>query len=188
MQVARQRYTFAEYLELEAMSPIKHEYYGGQVWAMAGGSPAHAGVCVNVSTTLANQLRDRPCRVFGSDLRVRVRETGLATYPDVSVVCGALEADPDDRGKHTVVNPIVVVEVLSPSTEDYDRGEKLAHYKTIASLQEMALVAHDQRRIELWRRVESGWALEVISDRGSLDLASIGCRLELDEVYRDPLA
>lgn len=188
MEVARQRYTFPEYLALEAISPVRHEYCGGHVWAMAGGSPDHAGIAVNVSTTLANQLRGKPRRVFSSDLRVRVRETGLATYPDVSVVCGSLESDPDDASGQTVVNPIVIVEVLSPSTEDYDRGEKLAHYKSIPSLQEMVLVAHDQHRIELWRRAGDSWTLEVVSERGSVELRSVECRLELDEVYRDPLA
>src|SRR5687768_14245293 len=124
-QVARQRYTFGQYIDLEQLSPIKHEFLGGAVWAMAGGTPDHAAIAANVSALLVEQLRGRPCRLFGSGLRVRVKATGLGTYPDVSVVCDALELDPDDRTRTTVVNPKLIVEVLSPSTEEYDRGEKL---------------------------------------------------------------
>lgn len=184
---ARQRYTFEEYLELEAISPVRHEYRDGGVWAMAGGSPAHAAIAVNVSTRLSTALRDRPCRVFGSDLRIRVAATGLGTYPDVSVVCGALELDPEDRRGHTVTNPTVVVEILSPSTEDYDRGEKLAEYKRIASLREIVLVAHDEPRLEIWRRVGEIWTLEVSRGDAIAELHSVGCSLPLSEVYRDPL-
>src|SRR5690606_3991742 len=95
---ARQKYSFEGYIELEEMSPlVKHEFLDGQVWALAGGSPDHAAIATNVATLLSNQLRGQPCRVFGSDLRVRVKATGLATYPDVTVVCGRLELDPDDK-------------------------------------------------------------------------------------------
>lgn len=174
-------------LSLEAISPVKHEFLSGQVWAMAGGTPDHAGVAVNVSTSLTNQLRERPCRVFGSDLRVRVQATGLATYPDVSVVCGSLEFDPQDAGRNTVINPVVIVEVLSPSTEDYDRGEKLAHYKSVASLAAIVLIAHDEHRIEHWRRVDERWTLEVAGAGGVVELGGVECRLEVAEVYRDPL-
>ncbi|NJK32605.1 MAG: Uma2 family endonuclease [Deltaproteobacteria bacterium] len=188
--LARQRHSFAEYLELEAISRVKHEYLDGQVWAMAGGTPAHAAITVNVSVLLAMALRDRPCQVFSSDLRVRVQATGLATYPDITVVCGALETDPDDRAGNTAINPLLIVEVLSPSTEDYDRGEKLSHYKHIPSVREILLIAHDERRIESWRRSDSGWTLEVaragVEDR--LHLAAVECTLELAEVYRNPLA
>lgn len=111
---ARQWYTFAEYVDLEASSPIKHEFLDGQVWAMAGRSPDHAAVASNVNALLNRQLRGKPCRVFSSDLRVRSRATGLGTYADVTVVCGQLDLDPEDPKRHTVVNPSVLVEVLSP--------------------------------------------------------------------------
>jgi Uma2 family endonuclease len=150
--VPRQRFTFADYVRLEETSRVKHEYLEGQVWAMAGGTPDHAAVAVNVSTLLSTGVRDQPCCVFNSDLRVRVKQTGLGTYPDVTVVCGRLELDPEDPEQHTVVNPRLVVEVLSPSTEAYDRGEKLSHYKLIPSLEEVVLVAHDEHRLEVWRR------------------------------------
>jgi len=184
---ARQRFTFDDYLVLEETSAAKHEFLDGQVWAMAGGSPEHGAIAANVIVLLGSQLRDRPCRVFTSDVRIRVKATGLATYPDVSVVCGRQESDPDDRHGNTVINPRVVVEVLSPSTEDYDRGEKLAHYKQIPSLQEIVLVAHEERRIELWRREADHWILDVIRGEQSATIASIGCALTPREVYRNPL-
>src|SRR5262245_13134541 len=131
------RFTFEQYVVLEKDSGTKHEFLGGQVWAMSGGSPEHAAVGAKVTTLLSNALRDKPCRTYSSDLRVRVKATGLATYPDVTVVCGPIELDPEDPNEHTVINPRLLVEVLSPSTEDYDRGEKLGHYKQIPSLAEV---------------------------------------------------
>src|SRR5690606_31274388 len=121
---------------------IKHEFLDGLVWAMAGGSPEHAAIAANIVALLVNQLAGRRCRVFSSDLRVRVKATGLATYPDVTVVCEQLELDPDDPKGHTVTNPKLLVEVLSPSTAEYDRGEKLDHYRQIESLEVILLVAH----------------------------------------------
>ena len=184
----RQRYSFAEYLELEAMSPVKHEFFDGHVWAMAGGTPAHAAIAVNIASLLRQQLRGRPCRVFSSDLRVRVLATGLGTYPDVSVVCDRLQADPDDPKENTIINPRVIVEVLSASTEQYDRGEKLAHYKQIDGLAEIILVAHDSRRLERWRRDDEHWELHVTHGDDTVTLDSIGCALPLTDIYDDPLA
>jgi Uma2 family endonuclease len=186
--VARQRFTYADYLELEEASPVKHEFLDGHVWAMAGGTPEHGGIAANLIALMGGQLRARPCRVFTSDVRIRVRATGLATYPDVSVVGGRQETDPDDPKANTLVNPQVVVEVLSPSTEDYDRGEKLAHYKQIPSVQEIVLVAQEERRIELWRREGDHWVLDVARGDETAVLASLGCELPLLEVYRNPLA
>jgi Uma2 family endonuclease len=188
-ELARQRHSFADYLELEAISRVKHEYLDGHAWAMAGGSPRHAAIAANVAVILAAALRDRPWQVYTSDLRIRVKATGLATYPDLSVVCGKLETDPEDRGGNTATNPTLLVEVLSPSTEDYDRGEKLAHYKQIPAVREILLVAHEEHRLELWRKTETSWTLEVacagVEER--LRLSSLDCTLELAEVYRDPL-
>jgi Uma2 family endonuclease len=183
----RQHFSFAEYLVLEEIAAVKHEFLGGHVWAMAGGSPAHAAVAANVIAALSAQLRDRPCRVFNGDLRVRVLATGLGTYPDVSVVCGRLETDPADPRGNTVTNPVVLVEVLSPSTEEYDRGEKLAHYRKIPSLAEVVLIAHDERRLEVWHREGERWTVDVFRAGERARLASLGCELAIDEVYRDPL-
>ncbi len=183
----RQRFTFADYLALEETSRVKHEFLEGHVWAMAGGTPDHGAIAANVIVLLGTQLRGRPCRVFTSDVRIRVMATGLATYPDVSVVCGQQQPHPDDAGANTIVNPCVLVEVLSPSTEDYDRGEKAAHYRQIEALQEILLIAHDEQRIELWRRDGQRWVLDVIRDHETAPIASIGCTLALDDVYRNPL-
>jgi Uma2 family endonuclease len=181
-------FSFAEYVHLESDSTVRHEFFGGRLWAMSGGSPRHAATAARILHALTGQLRDRPCEVFTSDLRIRVQATGLATYPDGSVVCGSLELDPEDPKGHTVVNPKVVVEVLSPSTEAYDRGEKLSHYQRIESLREIVLVAQAERYIELWRRDDAGTWTRTEHRDGSVTLASVACALPLDDVYRDPLA
>jgi Uma2 family endonuclease len=185
---ARQYFSFAEYLALEEIAAVKHEFLDGHVWAMAGGTPAHAAIAANVIALLSVQLRGRPCRVFTSDLRIRVLATGLGTYPDVTVVCGRLEADPADPQGNTVTNPLVLVEVLSPSTAEYDRGEKLSHYQRIPSLAEVVLVAHDERRLEIWRREGDHWTLDVFRVGERARLASIESDLVVADVYRDPLA
>lgn len=185
---AHRRFAFEEYLLLEEDSRTKHEFMDGQVWAMAGGSPEHAAVSMNVGTLLNVALRGQPCRTFSSDLRVRAQKTGLGTYPDVTVVCGPLQFDPDDSKRQTVVNPRVVIEVLSRSTEDYDRGEKLGHYKTIDSLAEVVFIAHDRCEVEVVRRESDGsWSRQIFGNGERAQLASLGCELPLDEVYRNPL-
>lgn len=186
-QLVRQRFTFAEYVQLDEDTGYKHEYLDGMVWAMAGGSPDHAAVAGNILTLFNNALRSRRCRAFTSDLRVRIEATGLGTYPDVSVVCDELELDPEDPKRHTVLNPCVLVEVLSPSTEEYDRGEKLDHYKKIPSLNEVLLVAHDSQHVELWRRQDGDWVRHDVDAPESVHLESLGCELPLEEIYRDPL-
>ena len=188
MQTARQLFTFRDYVELEEVSRVKHEFLEGWVWAMAGGSPEHAAVAANVSTLLSNQLRGRPCRVFNSDLRVRVVASGLGTYPDVTVICDKLELDPEDHKGHTVLNPFLIVEVLSPSTEQYDRGEKFEHYKNIPSLREVVFVAHDERRLDVWQCRDGEWKKETIREDGNAYVRSLGCELPLDDVYADPLS
>jgi Uma2 family endonuclease len=183
---ARQRISPYEYFQLEQHSTVRHEYLDGVAWALAGGTPDHSRITANIIALLSNQLRGKPCQAFESNLKIAVRATGLKTYPDVSVICGRLELDPDDQTRTTAANPTVLVEVLSRSTEEYDRGEKLDHYKKIPSLMEVVLVSHDDRRIEVWRRNQELWVrLEV--REGAAELPSIGCRLPLDEVYRDPL-
>ena len=182
----RHRYTYADYLTVEDGSQIRHEFLDGEIYAMAGGSPEHAALAVSVSSALLVQLRGRPCRVMSSDLRVRVLATGLSTYPDVTVVCGPLERDPESRV--TVVNPTVVVEVLSDSTEEYDRGEKLDHYRRIASLRECLLVSHRTRLIEVERRESDGsWTRHRAGAGEQIRLESIGCDLDVDDIYRGGL-
>jgi len=185
--LARSRFTFDEYARLEEEGTIKHEFLDGVVYAMAGGSPDHAAIAANIIRLLGNALDGRPCRVFTTDLRVRVVETGLGTYPDASVICGTLELDPHDTKGHTAVNPVLLVEVLSPTTEDYDRGEKLGHYKRIPSLREVMLVAHDERRVDLWRRTDTGWTQLAVPEGEVVRLRSVDCELAVDAIYRDPL-
>ena len=187
-QATHHRFTFDEYVRLEADSGIKHEFVAGQVVAMSGESPEHAGITANVARLLGNALEGRPCRVFSPDLRVRVRATGLGTYPDVTVIWGGVELDPDDPRRQTALNPIVLVEVLSPSTEDYDRGDKLGQYKQIESLREVMLVAHDRREIEVVRREADGsWSRHVTADDAVERLESLDCELPIERVYRNPL-
>jgi Uma2 family endonuclease len=181
------RYTIAEYVQLEAYSNVRHEYLDGQIYAMAGGSPEHGSRAANVIALLAERLRGRPCRVQTSDVRVRVTRTGLDTYPDVSVVCGRAEVDPEDA--LAIINPTLLVEVLSPSTEEYDRGEKLAHYQKIASLREVVFVAHAEKRLQVIRRQHDGtWASLAAVAGERLLLESLDCELSVDDVYFDPLA
>lgn len=176
------RYTFQEYLALELSSSVRHEFLGGEIYAMAGGSPEHAALAVGVSTALLTQLRGGPCRVHSSDLRVRVADTGLTTYPDVSVVCGAYETDPAD--KNTVLNPRVIVEVTSDSTEDYDRGEKLDNYRRIQGLDAIVLVAHREALIEVFeRQADATWRRTEARRGGTIQLVSIKCALSVDEIY-----
>ncbi len=183
---ASARYSFREYLELEAFANVRHEYLDGVIRAMAGGTREHAALAARIIARLAVQLEGRPCGVHTSDLRIRVPATGLATYPDVTVVCGPVESDPADR--NTLVNPILVVEVLSDSTEEYDRTEKLEHYKTIASLREIVLVSHREPRIDVWHRSDDGWVVTTSVAGETAVLPGLQVSLAVDAVYADPLA
>ena len=174
-------YTFRDYVELEAYSNVRHEFRAGSILAMPGGTPEHAALSAAISGLLLQSLMGKRCVVHSSDLRVRVPATGLATYPDASVVCGARELDPDDR--NTVINPKILIEVTSPSSEEYDRGEKREQYQQIASLAEYVVLSHRERYAEIWRRTPSGWVREEIKAGGRLELMAIDTVIELDRVY-----
>lgn len=183
---ARPHYSIEEYLVLERISNVRHEYLNGDIFAMAGGTPEHAGICAGLIILLGNAVRDRPCRVYTSDVRVRVQATGLDTYPDISVVCGPVQMDKDDR--NAIVNPVLVVEVTSPSSELYDRGAKLEHYHRIPGLREVVLVAHDTQRVDVWRRRDDAtWTSESHGPGAAARLDSLGCALPVAEIYRNPL-
>jgi len=183
---AHRRYTIGDFVRLEEYSNVRHEFLDGQIYAMAGGTPEHGARAANVIGLLTAQLRGRPCRVQTSDVRIRVKASGLDTYPDVSVVCEHEERDAEDPD--AIANPILLVEVLSPSTEEYDRGEKLEHYKRLESLREVVFVAHDEWRVEVIRRTDGGdWSTSTARKGQSLELTSVGCELPVDDVYRDPL-
>ncbi len=176
--------TYAEYLAQEAASQSKHEFLRGDVWAMSGGTPEHGRLAVRAGALLTSALQKRPCVVYSSDVRIRIQTTDRSTYPDLSVVCGKDEHASDDPD--AITNPIVIVEVLSPSTERSDRGEKFAHYQRLASLQEYVLVAQDAPRVEVFRRQGSSWLLTIFEAGTSLTLTSIGATFSVDELYADP--
>ncbi len=179
---------YAEFVAFEEQSTTKHEWLDGVVYDMSGGTPNHSGIGAQVLILLGAQLHGKRCRAFTSDLAIRVSSTGLLTYPDASIVCDSLEKDPENR--NAVTNPRVLVEVLSDSTEAYDRGEKFAHYRRITSLMEYVLVSQKEPRIEVWRRnAADKWELAEEALAGqTARLDSIECELSVDEVYTDPLA
>jgi Uma2 family endonuclease len=177
-------YTYAEYLTLEEESSVRHEYLDGEIYAMAGGTPDHAALAAAVIGLLRNGI-PVSCRVFTSDLRIRT-ESGLSTYPDGAVVCGKTLRAPDDP--IAVTNPVALVEVTSPSTEDYDWGEKLRHLKSLSSLREVLIVSHREPRITIHRRTESGpWAMTEAHAGDSVTLESVATSLSVDDVYRGGL-
>lgn len=171
------------YLELERQSETRHEYFDGEVFAMSGGSMAHSRLAVNLCFHLSLQLVDRPCEVVNSDMRVKVQATELYTYPDVSVVCG--EPLLEDNRQDTLLNPLVIIEVLSPSTEGYDRGVKFDHYRQIPSLMEYVLVSQTEVRVERYLRLPNGeWSLKVATGLAAeLSLPSLQVSLKLSDVY-----
>ena len=183
----RPHYSLEEYLRLEERSNVRHEFFDGEIFAMAGGTLEHSGIAANLIVLLGSRLAGRPCRVFTSDARVRVAATGLVTYPDVSVVCGSVEHDEGDA--NTLVNPVFLAEVTSPNTEDYDRGAKLENYKRIASLKEVLIVSHAAPQAEVWRRVvDDTWVSETYGPGSEVRLASLAVSLPIEAIYRNPLA
>jgi Uma2 family endonuclease len=175
-------HSLRDYFAFEERSPDKHEYLAGQIYAMAGGTPDHAALAAAVTVALGVRLQGGSCRVYGSDLRIGVRESTLVTYPDVSVVCGPRELHPED--KNTVTNPTLLVEVTSKSTEEYDRGEKFEHYRQIPALQEYVLVSHRERAIEVRRRGAGGsFTTHLAHDGERAELTSVGGTLDVDAIY-----
>lgn len=181
--VARRKMTVAEYLEMERASEEKHEFLDGEIYLMSGASLKHNLIVTNTVSSLHSQLRSRPCVVFPSDMRVRVRDNRYYTYPDITVVCDPLQLE--DGRQDTLLNPTLIIEVLSPSSESYDRGKKFQHYRTLASLQEYVLISQDSARIERYlRQPNDEWLLADASGiESSIELASIQCVLSLAEVY-----
>jgi Uma2 family endonuclease len=178
----QQRYSPEEYLALERQSDQKHEYVNGRILAMAGASEAHNIIAGNLFAALHARFRGRPCRAYIGDLRVKVSATGLYTYPDVVAVCA--ERRFEDADVDTLLNPTMIVEVLSTTTEAYDRGDKFAHYREIDSLAEYVLVAQDKVRVERYVRQGSDWLLTAFHDPDdTLRLESIGCAVTLREIY-----
>ena len=177
-------YTYAEHLAFEESSNVKHEFLDGQIYAMAGGTPEHAALAAAVIGLLFPELRGGRCRVYDADLRVRT-PTGLATYPDVTVICGPRERDLHDE--QAVTNPTLIVEVLSRSTEEYDRGDKFEHYKSIRSLGQYVLVSYPEQHVEIWTRGHDDVWTPALGREGDVaQLTAIGARLDVRELYEAP--
>lgn len=179
---ALNHYTPEEYLALERNAEFKSEYLDGRIVAMTGATMVHATITGNINAELRQRLRGGSCRAVASDMRVQTGAGRRYTYPDVVAVCG--EPRFMDGTLDTLLNPALIVEVLSPSTEAYDRGEKFLHYRTIESLQEYVLVAQDRVLVERFVRAGEFWTLSTLSDLdASLELTSVGCELPLREIY-----
>ena len=179
---AKLKFTEAEYLEMERKASFKSEFFAGEIFAMAGAGLNHNTIVSNCIQIIGNRLKGSPCRVFPSDLRVKVDKSGLYTYPDLSIVCGkpVLLDDKFD----TLLNPIVLIEVLSKSTEDYDKGSKFSFYRQIESLQEYILISSESPKMEKFRKQETGnWLFSESREETVFSIESIDCVLEPSEVY-----
>lgn len=180
---AAKQYTVEEYLALERTSLEKHEYYRGEIFAMSGASLPHNRIQMNFTGETRAFLKGKSCDVFGSDLRVHIPTSGLYTYPDAVIVCG--ELDVRDKEGDTLLNPAVIIEVLSKSTQSYDRGDKFALYRAILSLKEYILIASESVGVEHYSKQENGtWVLkEVNNPNDALHISSINFPLPLAELY-----
>jgi Uma2 family endonuclease len=181
-QLAERVYTAEEYLALEREAAHKSEFVKGRIYAMTGASIPHSRIAGNLFGVIWTKFRDGPCSVFANDVRVKSTWTEMYTYPDIVALC-----DPpllEDEHADTLLNPAVIIEVLSESTERYDRGEKFAHYRKIESLREYILVAQDQVRVEQYVRHGEHWTLSEIDDlAGSLRIETLGCEVPLRDIY-----
>lgn len=176
--------SYEDYLALEKETDTRHEFLNGEAWAMAGGTSQHSDLKGNIYTFLRNALRGRPCRPKDSDYKIYIPQTGLSTYPDVSVFCGPPLALPDRP--NAAINPMLIVEVLSEGTEAWDRGAKFAHYRQIPTLRYYLLVNQMARRLELYTRSSGGaWVLTLHEAGETVPIPELGVSLPVDEVYAD---
>ena len=180
---AEQFITAADYLALERQAETKSEYLNGHIYAMSGASLKHNRIVAGLAVAVGAQLRRKPCEPFFGDMRVKVGPTGLYTYPDVVIVCG--EPQLEDTHFDTLLNPKVIIEVLSDSTEAYDRSGKFAHYRALESLTDYLLVAQNQPRIEHFaRQTDQSWRYSIVDGlEAEIEIATIDCVLQLAEVY-----
>jgi len=178
-------FSFEDYIEIAVRSTQRLEFWAGTILDMSGGSPRHSAICSNITGLLHAQLREHPCRAYDANLRVHSVVANRATYADITVVCGELERDPADKTRQTVLNPKVIIEVLSPSTEKDDRGAKLDCYKTIGSVDLVILVAQDRMQLTVHRRQSDGSYRQAIHDAGIIELPEIACSLSIPEVYEN---
>ncbi|HEX9995979.1 MAG TPA: Uma2 family endonuclease [Abditibacterium sp.] len=182
-QLQEEPISVAEFWEMEAVSDVRHEYLNGRVYAMAGGTPEHAKIIFNLSVAIGSRLRGNPCSGSSSDQLVKIERSGLRTYPDILVSCPPQRFDADEP--NALLNPSLIVEVLSPSTQNYDRAEKWEHYRQILELRDYILVSSDRVRVEHLRRDEQNqWILQTAIERSDvLRVPSLGLEIPLDEIY-----
>ena len=173
--------TVSEYLQLELDSKIRHEYIGGEIYAMTGASEQHNLIRGNIYVKLRQHLRGSGCQVFSSDMKVKIEELDIFYYPNISVTC-----DSEEREKYFLKSPCLIVEVLSPATKRIDKQEKLVNYLEIHSLQEYVLVSQDRVKVEIYRRDEGGnWTAIAFEEKDVLSLESVGLKMTMAEVYED---
>lgn len=182
-QPIKANYTIQEYLEIEKASDIKHEFFGGEVFAMAGASLRHVIIATNLLVQTALQLKGKSCHPYGSDMRIHIPENTLFTYPDISIICGDVVPSPEDED--TAIQPIVLIEILSPATKNYDRGEKFRLYRDIPSLKEYILVDSESVNIEAFR-LNAGrhWELEEYRAVDNiLEINAVFLSIALQDIY-----
>jgi Uma2 family endonuclease len=184
MQTAlKPRLTAREYLLQERKAEVKSEFLDGEVFAMAGGTRRHSRIGLKLATALENRLAGKPCEVFNSDMRLKIEATELYAYPDIQVACGELRFE--DEVQDTLLNPKIIVEVLSESTAAWDRGEKFGHYRHLESLAEYLMVSQEAWQIEHYvRQPDGSWRFETVEGEGGvLSLPSLKCKIPLTEIY-----
>lgn len=181
----RRTYTIGEYVALNEASDVKHEYHDGEILAMAGGSPEHSLVIANMIIAIGGALRGKPCRIYESNLRVRIRPTRRYLYPYGTIICGPIERDPDDPSGQSVTNPRVVIEVLSPSTGSYDRRKKFDQFAHLESMAEYVLISQTEPRVEVYaRRPEGRWIFTpFVGVEAVLTLESVDVRVPLADIF-----
>lgn len=187
MQLAPAFISVSNYLQGEEHSPIRHEYIGGQIFAMSGGSEEHNRIALNIASLLRQHLRGSGCKTFIADMKVKIEiahnTADLFYYPDVMVTC-----DPDDREKYYKTRPCLIIEVLSPSTENLDRREKRLNYQSLPSLQEYVLISQDEIEVEIYRPNEAGiWQRAVLTQEDAIALNSVNLTLPMTEIYDEVL-
>lgn len=180
LSARRLHHTYSDYLKFESESSSKHEYCDGEIFAMARRTPEHAALSAQIISVIQQQL-PASCRVMTSDVRVRIEASDLTTYPDATVICGPLQRSPDDN--LAVVNPVLLVEVTSPSSEDYDRGEKLSHYKQLSTLKTVIVLSHRSRRLTIFERDDSHWVIKEFRSTEVATCLSPPLKLNVDVVY-----
>ncbi len=176
--------SYQDYLALEKETDLRHEFLHGVAWAMAGGTVEHSALKSNLMMAVGAALRGHPCRPYDSDLKIHIEDTGLFTYPDLTVICGKVLRSSQDA--NALTNPSLLVEVLSPSTESWDRGAKFAHYRRVPTLSYYLLVSLEPRRVELYARQPDGrWMLSEHGPGEQIELPSLEISISVDEIYAD---